>query len=162
MSPPPLVLRVAPTIVVFACSVGFLVWTYAYTGRGHMMPALIGWLLVILAVLDILAATPTKIGAAIAEFFAGKVVGEAKSEAHGTLLRTLMAAAWPGAFVAGVVLFGFFVAIPIYVFLFMLLYGGKTLKEAILAAAVTTAFTLVVFEWLLDYEVFRGILFGGI
>jgi len=158
---PSLSSRLAPTIVVFACSVGFLVWTYAYTGRGHMMPAITGYFLVIMSVLDIIATTPTRIGRAVAEFFAGKVIGEAKAESHGSLGRTLLAAAWPGAFVAGVVLFGFFVAIPIYVFFFMLIFGKKSLKESILGALATTAFTLVVFEWLLNYEVFRGIVFGG-
>jgi hypothetical protein len=159
---PSLATRLAPALGVFACAVGFLVWTYAYTGRGHMLPALTGWILVILSALDIVAATPTRLGGGIAELFAGKVIGEAKAEAHGTLSRILMAAAWPGAFVAGVILFGFFLAIPVYVFAFMLLFGKKTLREALIAAATTTVFTLVVFEWLLNYEVFRGILFGGI
>jgi Tripartite tricarboxylate transporter TctB family len=162
VSAPPVANRLVPALVMFACSVGFLVWTYAYTGRGHMMPALTGWMLVILSVLDIVATTPTRIGAGVARFFAGKVVGETKSKDHGTLARTLTAAAWPGAFVAGVVLFGFFVAIPVYVFLFMLLFGKLPLKLAIVWALATTAFTFVVFEWLLDYEVFRGVLFGGI
>ncbi|HSM20423.1 MAG TPA: tripartite tricarboxylate transporter TctB family protein, partial [Hyphomicrobiales bacterium] len=155
-----LALRLAPAVVVFFCSVGFLVWAYSYEGRGEMMPALTGWLLVTLSFLDIVAATPTRIGHGVAEFFAGKVIGEAKSESHGGVMRSLVAMAWPGAFVAGVILFGFFLTIPVYVFLFMLLFGKKTLKESVLGAAATTAFTLVVFEWLLQYEVFRGILFG--
>ena len=153
--------RLAPAVIVFACSVGFLIWTYSYAGRGHMMPALTGWFLVIMSFLDILAATPTRIGAAIADFFAGKVVGEPVGHSHGTAGRVLMAAAWPGAFVAGVILFGFFLTIPVYVFLFMLMYGKKTIREALIGAAATTAFTVVVFEWLLNYEVFRGIVFGG-
>jgi len=153
--------RLAPAVVVFACSVGFLLWTYSYTGRGHMMPALTGWFLVIMSALDILAATPTRIGAAIADFFAGKVVGEPKGHSHGTVGRVLMAAAWPGLFVAGVILFGFFLAIPVYVVAFMLLHGKKTPREALIGSAATTVFTLVVFEWLLRYEVYRGIVFGG-
>jgi hypothetical protein len=44
----------------------------------------------------------------------------------------------------------------------MLLFGKKTLRESLIGAAATTVFTLVVFEWLLRYEVFRGIVFGGI
>jgi len=154
--------RLTPAVVVFASSVGFLIWTYAYTGRGHMLPALTGWFLVIMSFLDIVAATPTRIGAAIADFFAGKVIGEPKGYSHGTAGRVLMAAAWPGLFVLGVIFFGFFVAIPIYVFAFMLLHGKKKPREALIGAAATTLFTLVVFEWLLNYEVFRGIVFGGI
>ena len=154
--------RLTPAVVVFALSIGFLIWAYSYTGRGHMMPALTGWFLVTLSLLDIVAATPTRIGGVIADFFAGKVVGEPKGQSHGTVGRVLMAAAWPGLFVAGVILFGFFLAIPIYVFAFMLLFGKKTLRESSIGAAATTVFTLVVFEWLLRYEVFRGIVFGGI
>lgn len=154
--------RLTPALVVFASSVGFLVWTYAYTGRGHTLPALTGWFLVIMSLLDILAATPTRIGAAIADFFAGKVVGEPVGHSHGTAGKVLMAAVWPGLFVAGVVFFGFFITIPIYVYAFMLLHGKKKPREALIGAAATTLFTLVVFEWLLRYEVFRGLLFGGI
>lgn len=162
MTVQPLAERMAPAIVVFACSIGFLMWAYTYEGRGQMMPAVTGWFLVIMSFLDIVAATPTRIGTAVAEFFAGKVVGEAKGGAHGPLGRTLLAAAWPGAFVAGVILFGFYIAIPVYVFLFMTIYGRKTLRQAFWGTVATTAFTVVVFEWLLNYEIFRGILFGGI
>lgn len=157
----PLAMRMAPPVVVFAASLGFLVWAYTYEGRAEMMPALTGWFLVVMSFLDILAHTGTRVGDAVAEFFAGKLTGEGKSEAHGSLLRTLQAMAWPGFFVAGIIFFGFFVAIPVYVFLFMLLFGRKSLRAACIGALATTFFILVVFEWLLDYEVFRGVLFGG-
>jgi hypothetical protein len=158
----PVATRLAPPLVVFACSIGFLIWAYTYEGRAEMMPALTGWFLVVMSFLDILANTGTRVGGAVAEFFSGKLTGEAKGEAHGSLGRTVQAMAWPGGFVAGIVLFGFFIAIPIYVFLFMLLFGKKSLRKAVTGALATTFFTLVVFEWLLDYEVFRGVLFGGI
>ena len=126
------------------------------------VPMLIGWSMVVLCALDITATTETRIGNFVKAFFSGTIVGEAADD--GTprpLAKTLIAMAWPIAFVGVVVFFGFVVAIPSYIFLFVVFQGRKSVRLALISAVSTVAFTYVVFEKLLQYEVFGGLLFGG-
>ena len=58
-----------------------------------------------------------------------------------------------------VALFGFLPVIPVYVGLFVILQGRMKAWQGLAAAVATTAFTGIVFEWLMQYSVYRGFLF---
>ena len=89
-------------------------------------------------------------------------IGEDNSSAAGKPVgRTIATMLWPTAFVLTVGVFGFMPVIPVYVFLFVVVQGKKSFRQGIIAAAVTTAFTYVVFELLLSCEVYKGIVFSG-
>ncbi|NQV57479.1 MAG: tripartite tricarboxylate transporter TctB family protein [Rhodospirillales bacterium] len=151
-----------PPIIVLAMSVAFLVISYGYDVRARQVPVLIGWSLIVLCVLDLVATSDTAMGQAVQRFFTGTIVGEAEANAHAYPLgRVLVAAAWPIAFVALVYLFGFMAVIPVYVFLFVAVHGKKGVRQGLWATLVTSAFTYVVFEQFLRYEVYRGIFFEG-
>ena len=69
--------------------------------------------------------------------------------------------AWPIGFVIGVYFFGFIFVIPIYVFTFVLFQGKMRVRQAGIAAIIATAFTWIVFEQLMNYEVYSGLFFTG-
>ena len=147
---------------MLAFSIGFLSWSSIYDEQSRQVPMLIAWSMLILCALDFIATTGTKVGKLVKAFFTGTIVGEAADE--GTtrpLVKTLVAMAWPIAFVTAVVFLGFFVAIPVYVFLFVVLQGRKSVRLALVSAISTAVFTYVVFDQLLEYEVYRGLVFGG-
>ena len=151
-----------PAIVMLAFSIAFLNWSYSYGERAQQVPALVGWVMFTLCVLDVVAATGTRVGDMVRAFFSGTVIGEDNSSATGKPVGlTVVAMLWPVAFVLLVGLFGFMPVIPVYVFLFVVVQGKKSLRQGTIAAAAATAFTYVVFALLLRYEVYQGIIFSG-
>ena len=151
-----------PPLTLLVSSIFFLSWSYIYDVRARQAPVLVGWSMVILCILDIIATSETTIGQAVKSFFAGKIVGESSAQSDGWRLSKIFAAmAWPVAFVGLVFVFGFVPVIPFYVFFFVVLQGRKGIRQGFWAAVGTTLFAYVVFEKLLRYEVYKGVLFGG-
>jgi len=154
--------RYVPPLLMLAFALIFLVWSASYGERERQVPMLIGWSMLILCTLDVIVATETRIGNWVKAFFSGTIVGESAADAVAQpLVKTLVAMAWPIAFVGLVAVFGFVAVIPFYVFLFVVFQGRKSVRLGLIAAACSTAFIYVVFELLLRYEVYRGLLFEG-
>jgi hypothetical protein len=150
----------APPILVLLVTVSFLLLAYTYEGRTRQVPVLVGWILLVLCVLDVIAASATRIGYTVKAFFGGATVGGGVAEtADYSIGKVILAILWPTAFVALVVVVGFVVSIPIYVFLFVAVQGLDGIGRAALASIITTACIYVLFEILLKYEIYRGILF---
>ena len=148
--------------LVLALSVGFLLSAYAYEGRTRQVPVLVGWILLGLCVLDVVAASATRAGTAVRAFFAGTVVGERNDDmANYPVGKAIVAMLWPTAFLVTVVLIGLVAAIPIYVFLFVLIQGRSGVGRALLASVITTGCIYLLFEKLLRYEMYQGVLFAG-
>jgi hypothetical protein len=158
-----MILNLMPPLIVLAFGVIFLAWSYIYEDKAQQVPVLVGWSLIVLCVLDVIASTGTAPGNAIKAFFTGTIVGEASGDAVAAqpMRKVLVAMAWPVAFVVFVYFVGFLIAIPIYVFVFVAVQGKKSIKVASLSAVAATAFTWIVFSQLMQYEVFPGLLFGG-
>ena len=154
--------KMIPAVIMLTFSIVFLNWSYSYGERAEQVPVLVGWVMFTLCMLDVAASTGTRIGDMVQAFFSGTIIGEDNSSAAGKPVgRTIAAMLWPTAFVLIAGVFGFMAVIPIYVFFFVVVQGKKSLRQGIIAAAVTTAFTYVVFELLLRYEVYKGIVFSG-
>jgi hypothetical protein len=156
-----MIVNMMPPLLILAFGIIFLTWSYSYEDLAQQVPVIVGWSLIFLAVLDVIAATGTPIGNAIKSFFTGTIVGEGSSDPNAQpIAKVLVAMAWPVAFVSVVYVVGFIVTIPIYVFLFVVVQGKKSIKQGALAAIIATAFTWIVFELLMNYEVYSGILFA--
>lgn len=155
-------LALLPPLAVLAFAIVFLNWALIYDETARQVPVLVAWSLIVLCVLDLIASTRTAPGRMVKAFFTGTIVGEAAADdgVHPPA-KVLVAMGWPVAFVALVYVFGFLPVIPVYVFAFVRLQGRKPVRQALGAALCATAFTWVVFEFLLDYEVYEGLLAGG-
>ncbi len=139
---------------VMAFLIFFLHETYEFTGKVRYFPLIVGWTGVALSVLDILSLTETRIGHAIHTVFGGKL-----EEAPGEGRKPMREIACFVAMAMSVVLIwllGFLIASPLFVFLWMRMWGGKTLRSSLYGGVFTLAFIWVLFEWLLQYELYRG------
>ncbi len=155
--------RMLPAVSGLALAVMFLVWSFAYEGRAHIVPMLIGWTAVALTVLDIFAQTNTRTGKAVRSLVSGQPLDAPVSEdaPAGRGSVRMAACLWPVVFVGLAAVLGFIAAIPVYTVAFMRLQGKFSWRRAIGAALIITAVTWIVFEQLLSYRVFEGLLFGG-
>ena len=57
-------------------------------------------------------------------------------------------------------MFGFYPAIPVYVTAYLALYARKPLLASVATAAALTGLLYVMFELLLGYDVFGGLISG--
>lgn len=155
--------RMAPAAFSCAVAAAFLVWSYAYDGRAHVVPMLIGWCAVALTLLDIFVQTDTRTGRALRGVLTGRPL-DASTPPDRSAARAsgpVAACLWPAGFVALVAAIGFIAAIPLYTLAFMRLQGRMPWRRCAIAAGAITAVTWIVFEQFLRYKVFEGALFGG-
>lgn len=155
--------RLGPAAVSMVIAVVFLVWSYAYDGRAHTVPMLIGWCALVLTILDIIAQTDTGVGRFLHGLLSGRPLDSSTTadEAGPAGARAGVACGWIAAFVVLVGLIGFIAAIPVYTLAFMRVQGRKPWLNCLVAAGLITAITWIVFEQLLRYKVFEGAIFGG-
>ena len=66
------------------------------------------------------------------------------------------------AYLAAVYCVGFLVGTPVYLFLSMMLHGGKSFLASTMTAIATTLAIWVTFEVLFKYPLYPGVLFGGL
>ena len=155
--------RMAPAAAGFALAVVFLVWSFAYEGRAHVVPMLIGWCAAALTLLDIYIQTGTRSARALRGILSGRAL-DSSTAPDGDAARAsgpVRACLWVAAFVVLVAVIGFVAAIPVYTLAFMRLQGRLPWRRSAIAAVAIVAVTWIVFEQLLRYKVFEGALFGG-
>jgi hypothetical protein len=148
------------SLVVLAAMAGFLIWSYQYDPRSRLVPVVVGWAGLVLCALDVIAHLDNRVGRWVGMVLSGTAHGEASADDDKRRFGPeAIACLWMVGATAGVVLFGFMLAVPVYVFAYMLLHGGRTVRQSGIAAVVTTLFIWLVFEVFLRYEVYRGVLF---
>jgi hypothetical protein len=136
---------------------------YQYSPEARAAPLLIGWTVIVLALLDIVSRTQTPVGRALAGFL--NPVTNRPRHGHGAepqpAAKQIMAIAWIAGFVAAFALIGAAYAIPLYVFAATRWRGGRPFAVCLLSAALTLAGIWFLFAWLLRLELYPGLLFGG-
>lgn len=152
-----------PAVAILAFAIGMLIWSISYSEIASRFPSMVAIVLIVLAVLDLWSRTDAPGSAAVAAFW-GTGFGR-REMTHDPALRPQIAIVlWVlGAF-AGMAVFGILVAAPLFCALFVFVNGGKQAKTALTVGLVVFAFQYTVFEWVLDYDLYRGLLFskGGI
>ena len=73
--------------------------------------------------------------------------------------RELIVMLWIVAATTLMVLFGFVVGIPAFVFGYSILHARRTLRQSAIAAIATVFAIWIGFELLLNYELYPGLLF---
>lgn len=151
----------APPVIVTLFGLVFILWSYSYGERARQVPLIVGYTLVFLSMLDIIATSQTTFGHRVKSFFTGTLVGGDENDGQSYPLgRVLLAMAWPLGFVTSVYFFGFILVIPVFVFLFVVIQGRSSMRRGLMASVITSSFIYIVFEQLLKYEIFAGIVFG--
>ncbi|MCZ6637502.1 MAG: tripartite tricarboxylate transporter TctB family protein [Alphaproteobacteria bacterium] len=140
---------------IMALMIFLLHETYEIKGTGRTFPLIIGYSGLVLSVFDIASITDTRIGHFVTRFFGAAL--EPDQIKQRPVRRELLIFAVMGLGVFGIWLFGFLIASPIFVFLWMWIGGGKTVKLSFYVGFATLAFIYGLFEAILKYELFPGV-----
>jgi len=140
---------------IMALMIFFIHETYEMKGKVRNFPLIVGYAGVVLSALDIASVTETTIGR-----FVTRVLGamlDPTEIKQRRFTRELVVFAVMSLGVLGIWLFGFLIASPIFVFLWVLIGGGKSLKLSLYVGFATLVFIVGLFELILKYELFRGV-----
>lgn len=145
---------------LLALTVVFMVLSYDYAPKVRLFPLLVGYASLVLCLLDLIGHTDTALGLAVKTVFSGTTAGEGAPAPQGApaVRRQAAAMAWMAGLTTGIYLVGFLGIVPVYVFLSMYFQGRKSIKACAYGAVATTAFVWLVFELLLRYELYRGVI----
>ncbi len=147
-------------LFILAFVILFIVTSYQYKLTDRMFPLLVVYVALPLLILDLLALTDSKIGEKISIFFSAKTpeqVDEDADKTERTMAKELTIFAWMGALVLGIYLVGFLPCTPIFVYCWMKYRGGYSIRESCYLSIATTAFVYILFELILQYELYPGI-----
>ena len=147
-------------LVILAFVVLFIVTSYQYKLTDRMFPLIVGYVAVPLLLMDLIALTDSKIGRKISVFFSAKTPEEVDKDADKTkrtMAEELKIFMWMGTLVLGIYLIGFLPCTPIFVYCWMKFRGGYSVRQSAYLAIATITFVYVLFEILLQYELYPGI-----
>lgn len=151
----------ACAIILFAAVV--LIVAQGYSETAARFPSIVAVVMLILGVIDLWSRTSLPGRAAIAAFWGTEFTRREMS--HNPRLRDeLSLVLWVLGCFAGMAVAGILPATPVFCILYVWLRGGKPIWLALTVGGIVFAFQFGVFEWLLDYDLYRGLLFseGGL
>lgn len=153
--------RYAVPASFLAFSAAFLAAAYGYGEASRQVPVAIGFAGLLLAFVDLLTRLPTPLGRKFAQWLGSgpETDQPAHSKRSVALAREVGAIASIIGFVAATLTLGLLVATPAYVYGYIVFWGGRSRWHGLLAAAGATAFTYLLFEVVLHYPLYRGMLF---
>jgi len=150
----------AVSLAVLVFFVVILAWTYHFEeARGQEFPALVSMAAILLCLVDLIAHTDTFLGQRLAA-----VLGAAHRAGGGLVhgaRQESVAVVWIVGATLVMVVGGFVVGIPVYVFCYMVLHAGRTVRQGAIAALATAGAIWLAFELLLSYELYPGLAFGS-
>lgn len=150
-----------PPLIIFAVAVIYTVWAQDYGRVPRMMPTMVGGATAALAVLDLLSRFDTRLGAALRAALGADFANPEMT--HDPAFRREMAMV--GMMVGCVLLIlviGILPAVPLFIALYMRLWGKRPWRASIISAAAVLGFVIAVFELALDYHLYRGLLFDAV
>lgn len=167
MEPKNRFMDVLPSLVLLVVASAYLATSLNYDADDRALPMGISALTVVLVVLDLLSRGEGKVARTLRRVLQGRsqqqptVPGlEGQAGLRHPLRKELAAFGWIFAFLGLALVFGFYVAIPIYVVSYLRVYAGKPLLWAAAVGLGLTALLYAMFELLLGYSVFGGIIAG--
>ncbi|HEY0878564.1 MAG TPA: tripartite tricarboxylate transporter TctB family protein [Zeimonas sp.] len=151
---------VAP-VFFLAFSAAFLLVAYGYGEASREVPVAVGYAALVLAFVDLLTRLPTAFGRRLAQLVgsAPETAPADHANAGVPLAREAGAIVSLACFVASTLAVGMLITTPVYVYLYMVFWGGRARWHGLLGAVGATAFAYLVFELLLRYPLYRGTLF---
>jgi hypothetical protein len=147
-----------PPLVLIAFSIVMIVWSYDYGEIARSVPLLVGYSLLVLSVIDLLSRFDLPFSGLLRAFW-GADFRDREMKHDPTWTAELAQFLWVTGCVAGMLLIGILPTIPLFVMLFMAIHGRRRWLESAVVAAMALGFVFVVFEVLLDYQLYRGALF---
>jgi hypothetical protein len=147
-----------PAAALEVVTIIFLASAYTYPAEARAFPAVIGWVVMVLAALDIVSRSDTGPGRALSN--ALNPGSAAAAEAY-SLRDQSTAMLWLAALAALLMALGVLLAIPLYLFASLYFRGRKSLITSLWISVAATGGIWVLFAVVLRVELYRGYFFGG-
>lgn len=143
-------------LLVFAVAVLWIAWGYSATAA--RFPVMVAVAMIVLVILDIWSRTGLP-GSGAVEAWGGTGFRRREMTHDPTLAEQAECVGWMVAAFALMAAVGILAASPIFAAAYVRLRGKRTLAVAGAVGLGVLAFQVGVFEWALDYELYRGLLF---
>lgn len=140
-------------------AIAALLTAYSYSRSSGLFPIFVGWIFLALTLFEVglhlkhISRGETPAAAAPDGAAASAVIRVVRNELGGFL--------WLGLLLVVLYVTGFLIAIPVFMFAFLRFAARRSILQSALIAFAATAFAYGVFAWLLDYQLYAGILFDG-
>lgn len=151
---------VYPPLLLMALSGFILIWSYQYGPVARFLPVIISTATFFLSILDLV----TRIRGRVAGFLRlvlGAGFQDVEMKHSPPLREELVQSTWVVACLAGMLVIGILPAIPLFVFSYMYFQCRQEALPSLVTAIVAVAAIAGLFELLLGYDLYRGLLFGG-
>lgn len=155
---PRAVRSVYPPLLLIGLAAAYVWWSRDYRAGPALVPAIVGIGTMVLAAIDLLSRLDLPAAGMIRDYL-GADFRNREMQHDPDMRDELMQFGWIVGCVAAMLTIGFLPAIPLFVFLYMRVQGRRPLRTSLIGGAVVLAFVVVVFEFLLDYALYRGVLF---
>ena len=160
---PRAVTSIWPAVALLAFAIVAFVVARTYPPNSARFPSMVAATLIVLAALDIWSRSGLR-GAGFVETFGGAGFRDREMMHDPSLADQAVCIAWIAGAFALMATIGLLPASAIFCAAFMRLRGRQTLALSATIGLGVTVFLLAVFEWALDYELYRGLAFteGGV
>lgn len=160
---PKSVTSVWPAVAVLVFAVVMYVIARSYSPTAARFPALSAGVLIVLSLLDIWSRTRLP-GAKLVETFGGTSFRRREMMHNPGFAAQAECVGWILVCFALMATVGILAASPIFCAAFARVHGRKSLAASALVGVLVLIFQVAVFEWALDYTLYRGLFFtkGGI
>lgn len=154
--------RQGPSAVLILLTIGFIATSYQYRETSRELPLLVAWTTLLLLTVEFITQGGSRLGSIFRMYLVGKASNLPGFDKRPTasVSQELGAFAWVFAVLAAVTLFGFYITIPLYVASFLRIRAQTSFKTAIVCAVVLTGIIYLLFEVLMEYRLFHGLVFG--
>ena len=143
--------EVLPSLIVAVVAAAYVWQSYDYDLASQTLPWIAGVMAMTLALIDV-ASKPRSTTAR---------QGLEPAQAAPSALQEVIVFGWIGAFLGLVVILGFYAAILLYVFCYLKIYASKGSVVSAVTAFCLAGFLYLVFEVLMGYEIFGGLIAGN-
>ncbi len=147
-----------PAVVLFISAIVTLYFAQGYSEVSRRFPVMVSYTLAGLSCIDFYSRTRLP-GVAFLNAFWGSGFGRREMTHNPDFRQEVIAAVWVLAAFLGMAAVGIIIAAPLFCLLFVRLQAGRSWPVSLAVAMIVLAFEATIFEWVLDYELYRGLLF---
>lgn len=152
-----------PAVMLLAFAIAVLAVAWSYPPVASRFPVMVAGLMIVLTVLDIWSRSLLP-GAGVIEIFGGTGFRHREMSHDPSVAVQAECIGWIAGCFALMAAAGILAASPIFCAFFVRTRGKRTLAVSATVGLVVLTFQFLVFEWALDYELYRGLFVsrGGI
>jgi len=149
-----------PPLLLFALSAGYVVWAQRYGFVPRLVPTIMGTATAILCLIDLVSRLDTALGRAVRVAMGADF--DNREMAHDPPVRSEAGQIlWMVGCILLMLFIGILPTVPLFILAYMVAFGRRPRGQSLLSALLVFGFVYVVFELLLDYELYRGALFDS-